>query len=303
MNCTVLLLLSAAVAQLATGDHARSIDVAGVTRKYDVHIPAGYDATKPHPLMLIFHGFEENPATMALDSGLNDKSDLAGFIAVYPAGSDYPAGSGNRVSWNAGLCCHPSANDVEFVKELLEDIATVANIDAKRIYAVGMSNGAMMANRLACEIPSKIAAIGTVAGTKMIDPCSPNRSIPVIHFHGTQDKVISFDGTEGKPQVPTTSVAKHIAFWVKNNKADATAQMTTLSSLPMKVTQERHRSTGVGSAEVVLIVIEGGGHLWPGRPRPARFSTPEHRLLLGETTQTVSANDLMWEFLKKHELR
>ncbi len=296
MNTVAFMLLSASISQLSPGDHSRSVDVSGIMRKYDVHIPTGYDAVQPHPLVLIFHGYKESPATMAADSGLNDKADEAGFIAVYPEGSGSPR------SWNAGLCCNATANDVEFVKKLLKDIAAVANVDVKRIYAVGMSNGAMLANRLACEMPAEIAAIGTVAGTKMLQHCSPNREIPVIHFHGTRDNVIPFNGTGGILPVPTTSVAEHIAFWLNSNKANQTSQVTTLSASPLKVTQKRYPSTGLDSAEVVLIEIEGGGHLWPGRPRPARFETPEFQALLGETTQEVSANDLIWEFFKnQHE--
>ena len=295
MSSTILFMLSVAVAQITPGDQTRSVDVGGTPREYVIHIPTGYDAAKPHPLVLIFHGYKENPATMASDTGLNDKSDQAGFIAVYPSGS------GNPLSWNAGTCCNTSASDVEFVKELLKDIDSVANVDSKRVYAVGMSNGAMMANRLACELPDRIAAIGTVAGTRMIEPCSPNRAMPVVHFHGTSDGVIPFNGG-GVLQVPSKSVTDHIAFWVMNNKAVVTAQESVLSTSPMKVTQKLHLSNGANSAEVVLIEIQGGGHLWPGQPRPARFSDPKFKFLLGETTPNVSANDVMWDFFKRHEL-
>nr|AKB95223.1 phospholipase/carboxylesterase family protein [uncultured bacterium] len=289
MNGLVIFMLSGSVLQLTPGDYSRSVVVSGITRNFEVHIPVGYDAMKPHPLVLIFHGLGANPATMAEDSDLNRKADQAGFIAVYPAGSGNPAG------WNAGLCCNRTATDVEFTKAILTDIAAVAKTDQTRIYAVGLSNGAMMANRLACELPDRIAAIGTVAGLKMVTTCSPGRAVPVIHFHGTKDNVIPFNGTQGR-----LSVKEHIAFWVRNNHADTTAKSVTLSSSAMKVTQETHRSSGTDSADVVLVRIEGGGHLWPGRPRPARFSTLEEQMLFGETTQDVSANDLIWAFLEKH---
>ncbi len=291
----VLLLLSASLAQLGPGDHDRSLDVDGTPRKYTVHVPTGYVASQPHPLALIFHGYKETPATMALDSGLNEKADQAGFLAVYPAGL------GNQTSWNAGRCCNAVSKDVEFVKALLKDVAAMTNVDAKRVYAVGMSNGAMMANRLACEMPDQVAAIASVAGTLMLDGCTPHRAIPVIHFHGTADNVIGYEGGNLAGQ-PVTSVAKHVEFWVENNKANKTPEVSTLSAAPLAVHQKRHPPMGAGSAEVVLVEIVGGGHLWPGRPRPARYSTPQYQELLGETTQKVSANDLIWEFFKKHPL-
>ena len=47
-------------------------------------------------------------------------------------------------------------------------------------------------------------------------------------------------------------------------------------------------------AEVVLVVIEGGGHTWPGRPPlPAQ---------LGKSTMNIAANDWIWEFFQKHPL-
>ena len=78
--------------------------------------------------------------------------------------------------------------------KLLDDLATVVNVDPRRVYATGMSNGAMMCYRLAAELSDRIAAIAPVAGTMAIETCRPRRPVSVLHFHGTKDTLVLFEG-------------------------------------------------------------------------------------------------------------
>ena len=57
-----------------------------------------------------------------------------------------------------------------------------------------MSNGGMMCYRLAAELSDRIAAIAPVAGTMAIAEAKPNRPVPVMHFHGTADRIVPFAG-------------------------------------------------------------------------------------------------------------
>ena len=63
---------------------------------------------------------------------------------------------------------------MKFVATLLDDLAGVANVDSRRVFATGMSNGGMMCYRLAAELSDRIAAIVAVAGTQ----CIPNAIPP-----------------------------------------------------------------------------------------------------------------------------
>ena len=201
-------------------------------------------------------------------SGLNKKSDEAGFIVVYPSGT----GTGPFLTWNAGgfkgKMAEGKADDVAFIGKLLDDLGTVVKVDEKRVYACGMSNGGMMCYRLAAELSDRIAAIAPVAGTIAIDESKPKRPVPVIHFHGTKDTFVPFEMAKGKTPsfMKLKGVEDSIQTWVKLNGCDEKPKTDTLSKDgdEMKVTRKTYGG-GKDGAEVVLVVIEGGGHTWPGQ--------------------------------------
>jgi len=181
---------------------------------------------------------------------------------------------------------------------LLDDLGTVVKVDGKRVYACGMSNGAMMCYRLAPELSDRIVAFAPVAGTIAIEESKPKRPVPVIHFHGTKDTLVPFERPKGKTPsfMRFKSVEDSIQTWVKLNGCDEKPRTETLSKDgdEMKVTRKTY-SGGKDGSEVVLVVIEGGGHTWPGQQPPVGF--------IGKSAKNISANDLMWEFFQKHKLK
>ena len=183
---------------LGPGDHTRTLMMGEQKRTYLVHVPKGYDPKKPTPVVLALHGAAMNGPMMVWFSGLNKKSDEAGFIVVYPSGT----GTGPFLTWNAGgfkgKMAEGKADDVAFIGKLLDDLGTVVKVDEKRVYACGMSNGGMMCYRLAAELSDRIAAIAPVAGTIAIEESKPKRPVPVIHFHGTKDTLVPFEMAKGK---------------------------------------------------------------------------------------------------------
>jgi len=303
MNSTIAitLLLTIGVGGIEPGDHTRSVRVDRRTRSYLVHVPPSYDGSKPFPVVLAFHGGLSRAESLIQESGLNEKADAAGFIAVYPNGTSR---YGRLLTWNAGNCCgyavRQNVDDVGFVKALLDDLAGIASIDSKRIYATGYSNGAMMAYRLASELSDRIAAIAPVAGPMGTATCKPKRPVPVVHFHGTDDGYAPFAGGRvdfGFSTVNFYSVDHSIRAWVKANvcpEKPVVADEPDRSDDGMSV-ERRTYGPGEDGAEVVLMVIKGGGHTWPGRTPPlAQF---------GKSTKDISANDLMWDFFQKHPMK
>ena len=81
----------------------------------------------------------------------------------------------------------------------------------------------------------------------------------------------------------------------KLNDCDPNSKATDILSKADDDLSVTRTSYGPGrdGAEVVLVVVEGGGHTWPGRK--ARF--------LGKSALNVSANDLIWEFFEKHPMK
>ncbi len=298
---SILVMSAVLVKPLAPGDQTRTIAVGKLERTFLVHVPPKHDGVKPLPVVLIFHGGASNSEQMVRFCGLNEKADEEGFLAVYPSGSGRLPWA---LTWNGGNCCGYAAaqniDDVAFVRAVLDDLAASAKIDSKRIYATGMSNGAIFCYRLADELSDRIAAIAPVSGTMGSETCHPARPAPVIHFHGTADEFVLFGGGAGPKSFSKTnffSVEHTIRQWVK---ADGCSDEPTITELPDKAhdgTTVTLKSFGRGKAdaEVILYVIEGGGHTWPGR-------TPRIDLL-GKSTKNISANNLMWEFFDKHPLK
>jgi polyhydroxybutyrate depolymerase len=279
--------------------NTRSLAVGGQTRTYVVHAPPGLDPHKPAPVVLALHGATMTGPLMAWFSGLNVKADAAGFIVVYPNGT----GRRSSYFWNAGTCCGEAAqqnvDDVAFVRAVLDDLVTAYRIDPRRVYVTGMSNGAMMAYRLAAELSDRIAAVAPVAGTMACGECRPTRPVPVLHVHGTEDEFVPFGGGRGAKSisdVPHRSVADTIATWVRANgcreEPAAVEELPDRTGDSTKVTRTTYRGDSAG-AEVVLVTVGGGGHTWPGRPGSAA---------LGRSTSNVSANDIIWELFERHPM-
>lgn len=301
MLLTLVLPMAILGAPLKPGDHTRSLEVDNRSRHYLLHIPPGYDGSKPFPLVLACHGGASDARMMVTFSGLNDKADEAGFLVAYPAGT----GQLERLlTFNGGNCCGYAmtnkVDDVAFVRALLRDLDQNARVDSQRIYATGMSNGAIMAYRLASELSDRIAAIAPVAGPMGTETCSPTRPVPVLHFHGTDDQFAPFKGGKGLKSISQTeffSVEHSVRAWVK---ANGCKEEPTVVKEPTKVEEgtaivRKTYGGGKNGAEVVLIIIEGGGHTWPGRTPKLAF--------LGKSTRNISANDVMWEFFKKHPMK
>jgi polyhydroxybutyrate depolymerase len=282
------------------GDHFRSLDVDGQSRSYVVHVPPKYDPQQPTPVVLAFHGAGTNAPIMALSSGLNAKSDAAGFVVVYPNGT----GKGNLLLvWNSGGLRGPLAeklpDDVAFVKRLLDDLATVINVDSKRVYATGMSNGGMMCYRLAAELSDRIAAIAPVGGTMAMSLPRPRRPVSVMHFHGTADNLVPFDGPDERMAkfLAVKSVRETIRTWANIDRCPETPKVIDLPDAAEDGTTVTQESYGPGEegTEVILFVIQDGGHTWPGKSWPVPW--------LGKTTSDISANDLLWEFFERHPMK
>jgi polyhydroxybutyrate depolymerase len=276
---------------IAPGDYVRKLKQGKTDRSYVFYVPKSYDARKPTPIVLALHGATMNADAMVYLSGLNSKSDDAGFVVVYP--------NGVLATWNSGGQTFNAADDVGFIGMVLDDLERYVNVDKKRIYAAGLSNGAMMCYRLAAEMSDRIAAIATVAGTMAINECKPKRAVPVIHFHGTKDTLVPPDGPNKKLPllIRFRPLDDTIKTWVKINGCDEAPEVTALPNLAedkLQVTRTSYNK-GRNGAEVVLYMVDGAGHTWPGMDT----TLP----VLGRTTMNISANDLMWEFFKKHPMK
>lgn len=259
-------------------------------RRYLVHLPPAYDGRTPMPVVLAFHGGLGRAEVQRKQSGFNDVADRFGFAVVYPDGT----GRTSMLTWNAGTCCGLAArikvDDVGFVARILDELPSRFALDGRRVFATGMSNGAMFCYRLACELSDRITAVAPVAGDMGVDGPEPSRPVPLIHFHGLKDENARFDGGLGANQVegtPHKPIREGIAFWIRANRCEPNPEVQTTAF----ETVERYRPmAGVAGAPVELHVVREGGHTWPGGVDvTSRFGT-------GPLIREVPASTLIWEF-------
>ncbi len=262
----------------------------GLERMAIIHVPRSWRADSPSPVLMALHGAGGGAIYQANDEnyGLITKSEQAGFVAVFPNGISN-ARSGLLATWNAGNCCararDENVDDVGFLKAVIADLGRRLRIDAARVHAAGMSNGGMMAYRLACEASDVFHGIAAVAGTDNTRTCQPASRTPVLHIHARNDDRVLFEGGAGEVfrnealVSDFTSVPATIDKWVKLNAAAAT---------PRRVLSVEGAWCDLhdGPAPVKLCVTSDGGHSWPGGNK-ARGEAP---------STAISANDVLWEF-------
>lgn len=313
-------------AEYGPGDHDFSLIHDGIKRIYKVHVPVDYNRNNPVAILIAFHGGGGNALGSIGFFKLDGKADKENFIVVYPEGSGKKVSGKMFASWNAGECCPQASekniDDVGFVSQMMDKLFTDFSIDAKKVYAVGFSNGALMCYRLACELSEKIAAIAVGGAQDAFKNCNPKTPVAVLHFHGTSDKCAIYEGGVcggcfadylNKISLPVSrnnslwncrSVPEYIKEWsILNGCTDQGEVVYEKESAKcFSYNQCRHK------VEVVLCTLEGSGHTWPGgsygnkicEQNKNSFLCSEWINTVGEVNKDLSANDMLWEFFKRH---
>jgi polyhydroxybutyrate depolymerase len=282
------------------GNYVRTIESGGRKRFYEFHIPGNYHSSTPTPVVLVFHGGGGNPDAVRHQSGMDRVSDRHGFIAVYPAGTGLFYD--RLLHWNARLtpsyAVKHNIDDVGFVRNLLDDLGRYFNVDPRRVYSTGISNGAMFSYLLAWELPSRIAAIGPISGGLMPPARSGARPVSIIDFHGTADRFYPFKG--GYPAFPLpktnfTGIPSIIRAWVAYDGLPSNPTRTfTVGAATCTV----YGPSG-NNVEIRFWAINGGGHTWPGGSE----TRGEERWNMGALNRDINASELMWEFFKAHPMQ
>lgn len=287
-------------------DHEGSMVHNGLKRTYRIHVPPSYDNPKPMPLVIALHGGGGTGEKMERHTlgGFNTLSDKEGFVVVYPDGIEKHWNDGReKVRYRAH---REKIDDIGFISALIDDLVKRQNIDNKRIYVTGISNGAMLSNRLACELSGKITAIAPVAGNMPYDlapHCSPSKPTSVLMISGTKDPMMPWEGGEasfGRLKFGRVlSVMETIQFWVAHNQCLPIPVITWEPDKdPQDGTRVRKEAYNgcKGGADVILYAIEGGGHTWPGGYQ----YLPEKSV--GKTSRDIDASEVIWSFFKNYAI-
>jgi len=273
----------------------RSLEIDGRQRTYLLNLPPDYySGLENFALIVAMHGTGGDAYQFESDYKFTQMANDEQFIVVYPEGVRSSGPLGIR-TWNAGYCCDYAADnniaDVEFINQLLDELLENYNIDPERIYATGMSNGGMMAYRLACEMPERIAAIATVSCTMVTgQDISPTQPVPVLHLHSEQDTKIPPLGGVGLADYYFAPLDSVFNVWAEMNGCTSGPEIIWDDD-EYKLTRWTSCSN---DAVIEYYLTKDGGHAWPGsRKVRARADEPSH---------VIDANDLIREFFQEHTL-
>lgn len=262
-------------------------------RAYQLFDPPTGDGRRP--LVIALHGGGGNGAQVAKSAGLIDKAAKEGFILVLPEGSSR---FGKLETWNAGGCCayamRKKVDDIGFVRALIDELERTQPVDPNRVYVVGMSNGGMMAERVAIELGDRIAGAAVFVGALFGNEPKPVAAVPMLIVNAEKDEQVPVAGgtsatsivrrSQGMPYKPSRYAA---SFWATANRC------TTGPTKTETADYVRELWTGCASgADVDFYIMKGAEHGWPGRGlgRPG----------VTRNTGKIDGTALMWDFFAAH---
>lgn len=278
---------------LPQGSKAYSLISGGITRTYRVYVPQNLSGSIP--LVVMMHGGGGSAVNAEKTYGWDQQADKGKFIVAFPdgLGDSISAwnvdGSGDSNNPCCGYPARQDINDVQFIQDMVTKIQSEASIDKRRIYATGMSNGAMLSYTLACETDI-FAAIGTVSGT-LLNKCTSPHPISVIDIHGMLDTHVRYDGQpgEGTGKIDGPSIPDVDRFWRGIDRCDAPSLVTVDS-----VTSST--ASCPGNREVKYIAVASAGHTWPSKDADPNKTKRDGT----QQSDAIDSTTVIWQFFTAH---
>jgi polyhydroxybutyrate depolymerase len=258
----------------------------GLNRTYSFYVPAIYDGSQSVPLILNLHGYTSNGAQQSIYGNFKPIADTANFIVAHPDGT---LDASSTRFWNAGFGTS-SVDDVGFLEALIDTISSHYNIDPRRIYTTGMSNGGYMSYYLVCQ-SDRFAAMASVTGSMSLlaqNTCSPTKPTPVMEIHGTADATVAYNGSTGSLSIPAV-----LNYWSTFNNCPTPPTMTNVPDTdPTDGATAEHYvyAPGDGGVTIEHFKVINGAHTWPGAT-----------INIGVTCKDFSASKEIWRFFSQFE--
>ncbi|MFG1929155.1 alpha/beta hydrolase family esterase [Mycobacterium sp. NPDC048908] len=237
---------------MPAGDAPGELVIGGLPRTYQLHVPPG----QPTGLVINLHGAGQTGGEQEAITNYNAVADQHGFVVAYPDGIDHSWADGR----GASTPDRQGVDDVGFLAALIDQLSREHGIPRGRVFATGLSAGAFMATRLACQRADLVSAIAPVAGTLGVAaPCAPTQPVSVLQVHGTADPVVPFGGGTMLGRGGYSDIVAAPALAQRWRDLDG-------CGAPVEdVVGATHRFTAAGCAggsEVDFIQVDGGGHTW-----------------------------------------
>ncbi len=248
------------------------------TREYVLYIPESYDGNSAVPVIINFHGFGGNATDFMNETNMRALADKEGFIMIYPQGSCLNGSS----HWNPSLPGgdnKSTADDYGFIDVLINEIAANYNINQKRIYACGYSNGGMFAYGLAQNKSNLIAAIGSVSGAMIETTPNPTRPIPLINIHGTNDDVLPYEGSNDYSSIEST-----LNYWINFNETERSPTIDRNASNGLTIEKYTY-GNGKNNVSIEHYKVINGEHVW-----------------FNINYEGANTGKLIWDFVSRYDI-
>jgi polyhydroxybutyrate depolymerase len=280
------------------GQYELDLKVGGFKRMAHVRIPTGYRPGDKPPLVLVLHGAGGDGPNSLDKQGWTAKADREGFIVVAPDGLPLlprlPANfRANPRLWNSGdlnpRSPRAAADDVAFIRQLLDELRTRIPYDERQVFCAGHSNGGRMTFRLASELSERFTAVAVVAGLLVVQNPKPEKPLPTLYILGTKDPFMPLRG--GDVELPWATIhnppiADNLAKWADAIGCETTPKTRSDQNL-VRTVEYPSKSHG---PTLTALYLEGHGHQWPG----GQANLPES--VVGPVTSKLSATDAIWDF-------
>ena len=326
----------------------RSLQHDGHSRDYFVHVPE--NANGPLPVVFALHGYSSTATGFQAAHDLNAHADRNGYIVVYPQGTHFVAELEGAepfraTVWNsygvgepkpdAGPICAPDAaiyacppgcgecgpchwesctDDRGLFEKLLDEVEAVYDTDTSRYYALGVSNGGMMALRLGCDLSERFAAIAPIIALLPTGhSCGPEVDLPIMFLAGAKDEVIRIDGKPGKADgfIYTPLVDSAVEWAQAMNCKQGPSVWTNELTQKAELVCNAYADCRVAGHEVVSCVDENGDHRWPAQrpdgPSATCVTDEQFASMPGQPhceTRAASGEhtgmDLIWDFFSHY---
>lgn len=254
-------------------DPSHEMELDGERRFYDVRLPIGYLPEKSYPLLIVLHGGGGSSSRVEHVLGLTERAGARGYIVAYPEGLDSFWNDGRGGTHSRAV--RDDIDDVAFLSAMVDAVAARHGVNPKRVFLLGVSNGAMMAMRFACEQGGRVAGVAAFnAGLPepMRGACDKPLGVPLLLVSGTEDEILPYEGGEvrifGQQRGEMLGVEATAALWAQGNGCTAPPLLAELPDADPAdgVTTRAHQYAGCPGGEVLLHEMRGAGHTIPGLP-------------------------------------
>jgi polyhydroxybutyrate depolymerase len=232
-------------------------------RFYNLRLPKDYKRESYYPIIYVLHGAEGNGEIMEILSGFTHYGEINNYIIVYPYGTG--KSEWKSLFWNADGCCGISVenktNDVQYFKDLHSKLLKKYNIDENLVFIAGYSNGAMMALKIACQVPNTFKGVASVSGTMFdLESCNTDNPISILLINGREDKIVRYDGNLGSgPYLiyPKNSISKIFDFFENKNNCEVD-KLENSENIEIQISKCK--------SKIILkkVILTKDGHIWPG---------------------------------------